>query len=168
MEDLIALVAATAGIASHLLYFNRGEHHMHGLRYVQAFILFTFTSVLALHKLLNHDLSDALVTVLVTEGYYFAGLYSSLVLWRLCLNPSNRIPGPFIARLSSFWWTFHIGMESRAFLKAQKLHAKYGSFVRIGPNVVSIAHPDGPNLLYGPGSRCRKAAWCVSAGFNAP
>ncbi|KAF2177276.1 cytochrome P450, partial [Zopfia rhizophila CBS 207.26] len=40
-----------------------------------------------------------------------------------------------------------------------KLHQKYGRYVRIGPNDLSVVDPDSMNVVLGPNSKCTKSAW---------
>lgn len=162
MDSLVGPAAFTTGIAFHLLYFKRGEHHMYGVRYIQGFILWSVTSVGFLHKVVEYDVASSISTIALLNSFFLAGLFFSLLLFRAILNPLNRFPGPFGAKLSGFWWSFHIGRSSHAMFRIQELHHKYGPYVRIGPNDLSILDPEGPNLLYGHGSKCRKAAWYVA------
>ena len=41
----------------------------------------------------------------------------------------------------------------------QKLHGKYGDFVRTGPREISITRVAAINLIYGPTSVCTKGTW---------
>lgn len=161
MSDLTKPLAFVAGVASHLLYFHRGEHHMYGLTYFWTVVSATIAGVIFLQTQQHYALGAAISTVTSVVGTWLVGVYSSLLLWRAFLNPLNKIPGPYFARFSQFWWTQHIGGTSKAFLKAEALHKKYGDFVRITPHAVSITHPAGPELLYGHKSKCRKSEWYV-------
>ncbi|KAJ8522254.1 hypothetical protein ONZ45_g1155 [Pleurotus djamor] len=51
----------------------------------------------------------------------------------------------------------------RRYLVVDELHKKYGPFVRISPNHVSVAHKDAINVVYGQGSR----AFDKSAYYHA-
>jgi tryprostatin B 6-hydroxylase len=159
MDNLQYPLAVVAGIASHLLYFHRGEHHMNGMLYLWSLVSVAATAIGVVHKQYGYDFMVAVRMVAPVVGYYLAGLYSSILIYRGALNPLNKFPGPFMARFSSFWWSVHNGTDSHAFLKNQELHKKYGPFVRITPNTLSIAHGDAPELLYGNKSKCRKSDW---------
>ena len=159
MSDLAKPLAFAAGVASHLIYFNRGEHHMHGLLYLWSTISTTVAAIIFLVTQRSYAVGDAASLALSTVGAWLVGIYSSLLLFRLFLNPLNKFPGPFGARLSQFWWSTYIGGGSKAFLKSEELHKKYGHFVRVTPHSLSITHPDAPELLYGNKSKCRKAEW---------
>jgi tryprostatin B 6-hydroxylase len=159
MSDLTKPAAFAAGVASHLLYFHRGEHHMYGLTYFWSTISTSVAAIIYLITQRDYAVGVATSTVLSLVGAWLVGIYSSLLLWRTFLNPLNRFPGPYFARFSQFWWSQHIGGGSKAFLKSQDLHKKYGDFVRVTPHSLSITHPEAPELLYGHKSKCRKAEW---------
>ena len=151
-------VAAAIGVASHLGYFNRGEHHLYGVKYLQAL----FTASLTLGAILAasgvRSISDVLQEVTKLIASFLAGLYTSLLAYRVLFSPLNRFPGPFGARCSNFWFSLSLSKRN-AFQKVLELHSKYGDFLRIGSNDLSIVHPEAVRAIYGPGSPCRKADW---------
>lgn len=63
-----------------------------------------------------------------------------------------------MARLSSFWMTFHVG-NSEAYKLVTKLHQQHGDFVRVGSNDLSILDPDAVPVIYGFGTKCFKSPW---------
>ncbi|KAL2044707.1 hypothetical protein N7G274_002481 [Stereocaulon virgatum] len=151
-------VAAATGVACHLGYFNRGEHHLYGVRYLQAL----FTASLTLGAILAasgvRSFSDVLQEVTKLIAFFLAGLYTSLLAYRVLFSPLNRFPGPFGAKFSNFWFSLRLSKRN-AFQKVLELHSKYGDFLRIGSNDLSIVHPEAVKAIYGPGSPCRKADW---------
>lgn len=149
---------AAAGIASHRAYFHRGEHHMYGARYVQIFLALCMITVVLLVKTNGGSISHALVDVLSLALFYLAGIYTSLLAYRVFLSPLTRFPGPYGARISNFWLSLHLA-DHDAYRRVFNLHKDYGDFVRIGSNDLSIIHPKAVNAIYGPGSNCRKADW---------
>jgi tryprostatin B 6-hydroxylase len=163
MADLSYPLAFVGGIATHLLYFNRGEHHMNGILYLFTTLSVTVAATVVLYTQYGHGLYAASKLAGSVLGAFLVGLYSSLFLYRGFFNPLNKFPGPYLARFSSFWWSVHNIPDSHAFLKNQALHDKYGPFVRIGPNMLSIIHKDAPELLYGNKSKCRKGEWYATS-----
>lgn len=151
-----AVVAA--GVASHAGYFHRGEHHLHGIRYLQMLILVGLISTAVLVRFGERPLGQAFLDVLGLVVCYLAGLYSSLLAYRVWLSPLNRFPGPYGARVSSLWFSAQLA-EHDAYKKLLKLHQRYGEFLRIGSNDLSIIHPKAVSAIYGVGSPCRKAVW---------
>ncbi|KAG1823417.1 cytochrome P450 [Suillus subaureus] len=73
-------------------------------------------------------------------------------------DPYNQrsIPGPFLARFSDIWlgWVASQGHRSDV---VHQLHNKYGTFVRLAPNHISIADPDALQIVYAHGSGSLKS-----------
>ncbi|KAK0493477.1 cytochrome P450 monooxygenase [Armillaria luteobubalina] len=67
-------------------------------------------------------------------------------------------PGPFIAKFSDTWLVYATYKEHRSEV-IHDLHMKYGPFVRIAPNHVSVALPDAQNIIYGHGSGALKSSF---------
>ncbi|BCS30682.1 cytochrome P450 [Aspergillus puulaauensis] len=59
----------------------------------------------------------------------------------------SKIPGPFLAGFSDLWRTILV-WRGHPHLYHVKLHEKYGSAVRLGPNVVSISDPEAIKTIY--------------------
>jgi hypothetical protein len=62
----------------------------------------------------------------------------SWTIYAITLHPLSKIPGPFLAKISRFWylrkiWTEDVEKDERA------LHAKHGSLIRIAPNEISCS-----------------------------
>jgi hypothetical protein len=157
MATLQFLTAFGAGIATHMLYFHRGEHHMYGVRYLQAYTVLSVSAILILTKSYEQPLS----TVLILIGPMFlSGLVISLLAYRLFISPLSAFPGPNISRISNLWLSFGVvGKSSHLHIRIQELHAKYGDFVRIGSNDLSIVDPKAVQIIYGNGSKCTKSSW---------
>jgi benzoate 4-monooxygenase len=68
----------------------------------------------------------------------------------------RSIPGPFLARFSDIWlgWVASQGHRSDV---VHQLHNKYGTFVRLAPNHVSIADPDALQIVYAHGNGSLKS-----------
>lgn len=63
-------------------------------------------------------------------------------------NGLNRYPGPLLASFTN-WWRFCDVLGQRPEVTHQKLHAKYGDVVRLGPNSLSFAGPKALKTIYG-------------------
>lgn len=59
-----------------------------------------------------------------------------------------KIPGPQIAAFTNIW-RFFVTLGRRPEVAHQELHAKYGSAVRLGPNMVSIFDWKAVKEVYG-------------------
>src|SRR4051812_11011807 len=67
-------------------------------------------------------------------------------------NTAQRsIPGPFAAKFSNLWLLWQC-RQGRRFLAVDEAHRKYGTFVRIQPNHVSVADAEVLPLIYGHGN----------------
>ncbi|CAE6392320.1 unnamed protein product [Rhizoctonia solani] len=68
----------------------------------------------------------------------------------------RRFPGPPLARFTN-WWMSSLTRTGHHSEIVQRLHEKYGTFVRLGPNHISIADPDALETIYGHGSGLLKS-----------
>lgn len=59
----------------------------------------------------------------------------------------KKVPGPFLARFSNLW-RFLDAYGGRSELTQRTLHEKYGSAVRLGPNIVSLSDPALLRTIY--------------------
>ena len=82
MSLFLPFVAGTAGIAIHLLFFKRGEHHLYPIRYLQAFALTFVTSVVALTHYGAHPWKESVSLSSSVVGYFLARVYASLITYR--------------------------------------------------------------------------------------
>ena len=155
---IMNILMILAGVASHLAYFNHGEHHMYGARYVQIFLASCAMAVVFVNQINNEPITRAISDVLWSAMSYVAGIYASLLVYRTVFSPLRGFPGPFGAKISNFWFSLQLTSQD-AYKKVFKLHEAYGDYVRIGSNDLSIVHPHAVAAIYGPGSKCRKADW---------
>lgn len=152
------LSAAAVGIASYLFFFKHSERHLYPFRYVQFLLLAYFAVFTAKLHYFGSSTGPALRSTTQLAICYFIGLYASLLTYRLFFNPLNKFPGPFTARLSKFDHVFRLGKKDGHHL-LYNMHQKYGPYVRIGPNDLSVTDPLGVQLVLGPNSKCTKAQW---------
>ncbi|KAI1452040.1 cytochrome P450 [Annulohypoxylon moriforme] len=83
----------------------------------------------------------------------FAGAY---VLYECFLSPLARIPGPFIAKITSFYYPY-LSRRGRIHRDLVDLHKKYGNVVRVGPRVLSVGDPMAFREIYRAGNRFYKS-----------
>jgi hypothetical protein len=150
--------AAIAGYAIWLLYFHRYETHLHGGTYLSTFILSCVGGFVALTRLYAESPSDAAAFVAAVATSFSVGAYGSMLVWRAFLNPLNKLPGPWPARLGNLWFSFHVA-KSDAYYRLQDLHRKYGRIVRIGSNDLSITDPTIFQASYGQKAEVTKGTW---------
>lgn len=80
---LLSGVAALLGVASHIFYFNRGEHHLWSPTYLQLFTASAVGSIVALTKLYGFTLSTATSLTFNIAASYLCGTYTSLIVYRV-------------------------------------------------------------------------------------
>ena len=159
MSSLLPYSLAVAlGVACHLAYFNRGEHHLYSVRYLQILFIAPITLGVILGNFGGQSIGGVFQEVTKLVVFFIASLFASLLAYRVHFSPLNRFPGPFGARISNFWLSSCLSKRN-AFQKVLELHSKHGDFLRIGSNDLSVVHPEAVNAIYGFGSPCRKAAW---------
>ncbi|CAE7213467.1 unnamed protein product [Rhizoctonia solani] len=82
------------------------------------------------------------------------------------LDPYNyrrRFSGPWLAGLTGWWMSYNaLGGNHSEIVRKQ--HEKYGAFVRLGPNHISIADPDALQAVYGHGSGVLKTDFYKGSG----
>ena len=66
------------------------------------------------------------------------------------------IPGPPVAAFSNLWLMYQ-SRRGRRFQAVDDAHWKYGTFVRIQPDHVSVASPEAVPIIYGHGNGFTKA-----------
>lgn len=133
---------------------------MYGTRYVQLIFLSWISAIVLYHGLdWNRSLESwkaATSWSTTLHASYITGIYSSLIAYRLFLNPLNKFPGPFSTKISAlaFSWMCRNG---NAHIQLGDLHSRYGHFVRISPGAVSVSHLDAIDLVQSATTKCFKA-----------
>ena len=126
-------VALVAGVFSHLGFFRIGEHHLYGMRYILSAITIFIVSIFSQGQFLESSISTSATRSCSLAACYFAGIYASLVVYRLFFHQLRGFPGPLGCRLSSAWFSNYLGKQD-AFRQLGRLHDRYGLFPRIGSN----------------------------------
>ncbi|KAM4057792.1 hypothetical protein HRG_014478 [Hirsutella rhossiliensis] len=79
----------------------------------------------------------------------------TVAVFRRYFSCISDIPGPFIASFTRLWHIGHIVIGDLP-LQLIDLHDKYGHFIRISYNEISISHPDAVQQIL---SSLNKAPW---------
>lgn len=149
-----------AGAATYTFYFHHGERHLFPWRYVRGILLLQCLTTAAINSLEpENNLTSSASEALKLVGHFLFGLYASLLIFRLFFNPLNKFPGAFMAKLTHFHHVCDVGRNFDMFLRLQEKHKKWGDFVRIGPNTLSVADPDVVRVALSGQSKCSKAPW---------
>lgn len=166
-SSLFLPAACAAGILSHVLYFNRGEHHLLGLKYMQLFFIACATAIATLVRCAGCTFRNAFSQVAPAAASYLAGLLGACMVYRAFFNPLNKITGPLPARFSSLWYSTQ-GKDAQLHKRLAQLHCKYGPFVRVGSNDLSCVHPEAVQAIYGHGTRCKKGPGTAVIRLSIP
>jgi hypothetical protein len=113
-----------------------------------AFVLYLCIAPLLLHFVAELSWTQAMVTTAAELFAYITTLTASILVYRVCLHPLRRVPGPWWAKTSMWAW---VPIERRGLRVkvVQELHQRYGPVVRIGPRWVSINDEKLLSLVYG-------------------
>lgn len=158
MSATLAALAFVGGVATHLFYYKQYELHLYPWRNVQTFVVVATAIVIAHVQSYAMPIGVALSATLFLAGSFFTGLLTSLLIYRAFFNPLNKFPGPFMARISKLSAAIR-NRKLDGHHQLLRLHEKYGPFVRIGPNDLSIVDPDGVQVISAPNSKCIKSIW---------
>lgn len=84
--------------------------------------------------------SNALVILVIIPILHFGRNY---------FTPGARsVPGPFFAKLTNLWRFIDVA-KGHPEATLYELHKKYGDYVRLGPNVISVRNLDVLKEIYG-------------------
>ncbi|XEU99297.1 hypothetical protein FSHL1_004584 [Fusarium sambucinum] len=99
------------------------------------------------------------MTMLVLGAFWW--LVTALIAW----NRLRHIPGPWFARFSYIWvgWTEWSGQQHQSFLDIDK---KYGSLVRIGPELLVTSDVEVVKRMSGRKSTYSKGTWVDGVRLN--
>ncbi|KAL8782595.1 MAG: hypothetical protein Q9195_009618 [Heterodermia aff. obscurata] len=161
MDTMLAsfcAVAASLGICSHLLYFIHGEHHTQALRVLQLSLVLPVCSVVALVQFGRYSVFSAVQTTAWVALSYIGSLWTSMIVYRVFFHPLRHFPGPPLAKVSKLYHVACLRKPNNHRVKAG-WHERYGDFVRIGPNELSVISPTAQTTILGPRSTCLKSGW---------
>jgi cytochrome P450 len=96
--------------------------------------------------------------ILSTAACFAVAVTVAIALYRCVLHPLASIPGPFTARFTGLWRTYHY-FRGTWHDDVLDLHQTYGRVVRIAPNEVSVVDGETLKKLYGHGKPAKKTTW---------
>src|SRR3954471_14753822 len=96
-----------------------------------------------------------LATVLLLSISSFFLVYK--IIWEHFLSPLRHFPGPRLAKFTDVYRAFAVSLGTIDQTNI-KWHRKYGTAVRIGPNIISISDPSLIKTIYATKNPWRKAS----------
>ena len=147
-----------AGIASHLCYFIRGEHHRPIGTIATFFVVIPVTITALQVQFFDIPLGLACWFTFLIASAYAIGLFSSIAIYRVFFHPLRQFVGPVAMRITKLAHIYR-SYKLDNHLQLEELRNQYGEFVRTGPNELTIFRSDAHTALYGPQSKCTKAAF---------
>ncbi|PSR83512.1 cytochrome P450 [Coniella lustricola] len=141
------------GIAVHP-YMRLVEVDSKATTYFLSYVFVPLAIVLDLHFYGGLSVSASLLRTFVVVSSFSAGLFASILVYRLFFHRLRRFPGPFGAKVSKIWAFVGCLKRHTSYLDVAELHDKYGDFVRVGPREMSILRASAVNAIYGPSSKC--------------
>jgi tryprostatin B 6-hydroxylase len=153
--------SAIAGVLSHVGYFIHGEHMLTAPSLVVVAMAGPPILVVLVSKLAGLSISHAAQLTFVGYLVYMIALFTSILTYRAFFHPLRHFPGPKLARLSQFYHFFRVRAKVDNYKHLDRLHDRYGEYVRVGPNLLSISDPDMIETMFHPHSNFGKAdCWC--------
>ncbi|KAL5498761.1 hypothetical protein ACEPAH_2116 [Sanghuangporus vaninii] len=102
------------------------------------FLLLIVIPALPSASFLPHFQGSAEAAISCAYLLFYLALIMSIVLYRISpWHSLAKYPGPFLAKITKFWGAFTMA-KGKNHIVLKKLHEKYGPYVRIGPNEISV------------------------------
>ncbi|KAK7462809.1 hypothetical protein VKT23_007389 [Stygiomarasmius scandens] len=106
---------------------------------------------------LKTHLSNFHFTPVNVAGFALATFFLvHFIPWLVDFRGIRSYPGPLIAKFSDIWLGV-VSLQGHRSENVHKLHEKYGTFVRIAPNHISVAAPDALGIIYAHGNGALKS-----------
>ncbi|KAF2737258.1 cytochrome P450 [Polyplosphaeria fusca] len=115
-------------------------------------------------ELILRILFSPFLVLAASSGILFAYVLT-ICIYRLFFHPLRSYPGPFLAKLTDCYLAYYAWRGSRH-LEYQRCHTIYGSYVRIGPNSLSINTATALKTIYGFRANVKKADFYTAFPAN--
>ncbi|GAQ42509.1 benzoate 4-monooxygenase cytochrome P450 [Aspergillus niger] len=164
MDSSSYLTAVALGVGAHLIFqtFNPDFHLLPLL-----LVYFGGLGVLVwILKQFAPSILSALLHAGILNSVFTLAFTTSLIVYRLFFHRLHNFPGPLQARLSRLYLVARTYRSLQLHVELERLHQRYGDFVRTGPREVSILRPSAIPAIYSRNSRCRKSLWYAHVSDN--
>ncbi|RMZ79581.1 hypothetical protein DV737_g3341, partial [Chaetothyriales sp. CBS 132003] len=155
----LSIISAILGHLSHVTYFIKGEKITQTPRIFVAFVASPVVVAVVLSYAFGYPVLQAASTAATVWTGFVFGLFLSMTIYRIWFHPLKGFPGPFLSKISMWHHVLNIINKNDNYQRLHKLHEEYGEYVRVGPNLLSIADPDIVEKSHGPKTRFRKSDW---------
>jgi cytochrome P450 len=105
-----------------------------------------------------YELPFSLMTVGTATFAVYLCYISGLLIYRLTIHPLAKYPGPLLAKITD-WYDVYYAMKGNRYLEHWRCHERYGDYVRVAPNTLSVNTATGLKDIYGPRANARKSDW---------
>ncbi|KAL4881647.1 cytochrome P450 [Aspergillus karnatakaensis] len=153
----LTVIAAIAGLTTYIFHFHRGEHHLYPQRNIKVFLTL-YLGLLFTLKYVSPTANPFETSAFPVTIYLFT-IIGAMTFYRIFLNPLNKFPSNFLARLTSFSMSARVFKENTMYLDLYADHKKWGKIIRFSPNDISVSHPDAIRVSMGPTASCGKGTW---------
>lgn len=147
------------GVLSHLAVLIRIKPMVQGPPLALAVLSAPSIIFVTLRCLTTAGLYSVATATTIWYGSYMAGVLVSMLAYRTFFHRLRHYPGPRLASLTQFHHVWNIKNKIDHYKYVDKLHKQYGDFVRIGPNLLSVADPAIVNIVHGPTTKFTKSDW---------
>lgn len=148
-----------AGVVLHHAVFRHGEWDAHSDTLLHVTIAAQVLLSLFAHELFSESVAASLQHGMLWLASATAGLFTSMLVYRVFFHRLRHFPGPFGSRISQFYMTWKCYRRGQIYEDVRALHRQYGDYVRVGPSEISIADPAAFNAIHSPTSQCERGPW---------
>jgi hypothetical protein len=127
----VAAIAATSGVAVHIAVLRPFEVEYFMYRLLGSLSLVCFLLSTAYYTA-GFTILEVVMQVSVIAMSFNAGLFTSMITYRIFFHRLGHFPGPFGAKVTRFWSAWITAREVKYHKEVAQMHQKYGDFVRTG------------------------------------
>lgn len=144
----IWLTSAIAGVAFHHGYTRHQEVDFSAWRIITTFHFLILAFWYYYTQSLGQTSHLAAQNASLAGTVFVAATICSMLLYRGLFHRLGHIPGPLLARLSSFYILARVFVGLQTQVDLERLHSKYGDFVRVGQSHPRRLNPSDLQLTF--------------------
>lgn len=97
-----------------------------------SYLVALFTYMFALIQTGNRTPIQAAARGSLVTASFSMAVFTSMSIYRVFFHRCRKFPGPFPAKLTRFYTSYLVAKNLEYYKEIEKMHAKYGDFVRTG------------------------------------